>query len=423
MLSTSIVLISVFVIVGQILLNFTENQLFKAFDRSLKSRAEFLISRVDVSPYVILPPITADEKMLINYQYFDTTNQIFKSADFPDSNSGTFNNYRFITVFQNDDDNEQTQIQLTLALPIKQLQSDLDHIKNIFLICFLCSLMLVFVAVYFVSTWFLKPIRNITNKASKIVSTDTIEELPLPNNKDELFVLTNTINNMLIRIKENGQLQKNFFASAAHELRTPLAVMKTGIEVNISNPKLSEETKSYFEEYLQEINRISRLLEDFLLISRSETGNIPVLIQEINFTQLIYETIEKLKSFCDEYEIKIEIHLNENQDIIVNSDLRKLEHVLLNLMENAIKYAKTSTAVKVYINQNQNEWICEIENITDKHTGETQSLLEAFYRGNPLKEGHGLGLWISNQLAKIVGSTISISWSEFVFKATLKMPK
>jgi two-component system, OmpR family, heavy metal sensor histidine kinase CusS len=102
----------------------------------------------------------------------------------------------------------------------------------------------------------------------------------------------------------------------------------------------------------------------------------------------------------------------------VLTDVVKLEHVLLNLIENAVKYAVAGTVVTVELIA-LSGWEIRIQNRTMQATGPTPELIQAYFRADPFKAGHGLGLWISHRLTTLLGGTLLLDWQDFTFTSTV----
>jgi signal transduction histidine kinase len=243
----------------------------------------------------------------------------------------------------------------------------------------------------------------------------------LPAVQDELYQLTATINKMLADIKQNDEVQQNFFAAAAHELRTPVAVLKTGAEVNLQNPNMPPLAKEFIHQQLDELNSVARLLEDFLVISKNNKGFAVANYSNINIARLIQNCLVKLKPIIVEYGVNITFTDTENIGTAIVSDENMLEHIVINLCENAIKYAAVGSTVLIAVMYNNGRNTLTVKNRTVEEQGDTQILLKPFYQGNPFKRGNGLGLWISSQLSQAIGATMAIAWHNYEFTAAIEL--
>ncbi|MEK7433875.1 MAG: HAMP domain-containing sensor histidine kinase [Cyanobacteriota bacterium] len=278
------------------------------------------------------------------------------------------------------------------------------EINILFYILFLSNISSIIIASlisYFLAGFLLKPINNIIKTARTITASPKMEFIQVFETNDEIQMLSETINDMLKRIENSLNEQNNFFASASHELKTPLTILKTEIEVNLKNTYLNNEFKSFLSSQLEEINRLNRLIEDFLLISQLNNKSLTLRLKKESLDEIIFEVIRKVKNILNLSGLKLNLELSEEiDDFNINCDKDKLISVFINLVENAIKYASKETEIKIIIKEDNinNQFIIEIINKIDNPINNIEKLTDQFYRSDVLKNGYGLGLWISNKL-------------------------
>lgn len=419
-LAITIVFASITLIIGWLVLTRAEANLQHAFDRTSQTRADWLLSLVSVDP-VILPLPTATEQMRVVYQTYGHRHELFRSPAFPTANATTFSIYRTTVARSSVDQFPNGQVSLTLCVPDARLRQDIRQLRWVFGLGWLLSLAMAFVGGYVVAGWLLKPIQRIIHRANAINDALSIDSMPLPKSRDELYQLTDTLNRMLARIRENAELQRNFFGAAAHELRTPLTVMKTGLEVTLDIGRLDERTAHFLAGQLDEVSRLNRLVDEFLTLSRPDEGAQFLQSTPTNVTQLIETCVQRLQTMAADYEVTIRFSSSEQIHQPVWIDARKLEQVLLNLLENAIKYAVPGSHITVHWNQ-ADTWSIQIYNQTVRENGPTLDLMQPYFQADPLREGHGLGLWISHRLTALMGGTLQLSWQQFTFTSTLILP-
>lgn len=427
-LAVTVVFAGISLLAGLFMLNRAEKSLRIAFDRAIETRAEWLLSQVNVDP-VLLPLPSESEKMRVSFRNYGQHRELFRSPGFPDAaGRGMDRNqqqrsYRSITV-------EVTPVQfpgglvtLSLGVPDDSLTQDNIHLRWVFGLSWLISLGLAFGCGYIVAGWLLKPIQTIVNQASQITNTTTIESIALPNTRDELYQLTDTLNQMLSRIQESAELQRNFFGAAAHELRTPLSVMKTGLEVTLNSNQVDSQARQFLTGQLDEVRRLHRLLDEFLTLSRPDNRPYSFNPSAIDLSETIKKCLAQLESVVADYDV--DIQLTEENPLLKESiwiDGTKLEHVLLNLLENAIKYAQANSVITVQLSWKETPTI-QIENQTMQESGAVADLMQPYFRADPLKEGHGLGLWVSYRLTTLLGGQLYLRWEDFTFSSTLFLPQ
>jgi signal transduction histidine kinase len=407
---------------GYLMLSRAEAGMQRAFDRVAQTRAEWLMTLVSVDPVVI--PLPAEtERMQISYGSYNQNRELFRSPDFPDSLQGDPNkpSYRFNTVHGTSNQAPEGQLTLTLAVPDKSLQQDIGRLRWVFALSWLLSLALAFGAGYGVAGWLLRPIQRIVKQVDTINSTSTIDPIELPKTRDELYQLTDTLNRMLARIRESIEGQRHFFGAAAHELRTPLTVMKTGLEVTIHRAQTDAQTTTFLAGQLDEVSRLTRLINEFLTLSQPENVAPLLKITSVDLPVLIDRCLAQLASLTAEYEVTAVFERPDFSDAVLQTDALKLEHILLNLIENAVKYAVSGSIVTVSLLQSDT-WVVQIQNRTLRESGPTLDLWQPYFRADPMKEGHGLGLWITHRLTTLLGGTLKLDWQSATFTSELILP-
>ena len=426
-LAVTAVFAGVSLLAGWLMLARAEESLQTAFDRAVQTRAEWLLSLVSVDP-VVLPLPTETERMRVVYQAYGRSRELFRSPGFPNQSAPRrykvphFYSYRAVTNLITTDQGPDGRISLTLAVPDSSLRQDIQQLRWVFGLGWLLSLLLAFGAGYVVAGWLLRPIQAIVDQANAISQATDSSRITLPKSQDELYQLTDTLNRMLARIRENIDLQRNFFGAAAHELRTPLTVMKTGFEVTIDEKQADREMKLFLESQLDEVNRLTRLVDEFLTLSRPEELAQPLKTTAINVPAFVQVCLTQLTTLSADYEVGLQVRMPESVDKLLVTDAIKLEHILLNLLENAIKYAVAGSVVLVEV-QYLSGWLIRVQNQTTRETGPTLDLLQPYFRADPLKEGHGLGLWISHQLTTLLNGRLYINWHNFTFTSELILPE
>ena len=425
-LAVALVFAGVSLLAGWLMLIRAETSLQTAFDRATQTRAGWLLSLVSVEP-VILPLPTEAERMRVLYQTYGQTRQLFQSPGFPGSKRPTrkgprwLRSFRSVTVQSTNEQLPDGRLILTLAVPDTTLRQDINQLRWVFGLGWLISLILAFGGGYVVAGWLLKPIQSIINQANKIDNTVSVARLALPDTQDELYQLTDTLNRMLNRIQESAELQRNFFGAAAHELRTPLTVMKTGLEVTLGGTDVNERMKPFLAGQLDEVSRLARLLDEFLTLSRPDNAPQTLKTTAVDLPDLLKNCFAKLATVAADYAVTMQIEFGAQPVKSLQTDAVKVEHIILNLLENAIKYAVSGSVVTVSLRQSES-WIVELRNQTARETGPVLDLMQPYFRADLFKEGHGLGLWISHRLTTLLGGELRLSWQDYSFTSTLILP-
>lgn len=285
-------------------------------------------------------------------------------------------------------------------------------LKNILLISFPIIVVLLFVFARFFAGRSIKPVSAIIETSSLITKDNLNTRIPLPTNKDELYILSENINNLLDRIENAVKREKQFTSDASHELRTPLAVIKGTLEVLIRKPRTAEEYNEKINYCIKEVDRINNLVDQLLLLARFENQKQNFKREEIFLDALILDTVSRFSSQLKEKEISIKTNLE--QDCVINSDNYLVAIIFNNLLSNAIKYSKQKGNITINLNKKKNQIVAEIiDNGVGISKEDLDKIFNSFFRSNSSKhpeiKGTGIGLSIVKRLCDILGMKISIT--------------
>jgi signal transduction histidine kinase len=182
----------------------------------------------------------------------------------------------------------------------------------------------------------LKPLRDLTEKAEVIGRKELGERLPVSPTADELERLTHSLNRMIDRLEEALAHNHRFSADASHELRTPLTIMRGELEELLGLPDLPSQAVENLVSTLDEIERMSCIVSSLMTITRLDVGGERMAIQPVSLTVLARTTSEQMRLLA--VERGFELKFAATTDIWVNADPMRLKQVLVNLIDNAIKY-------------------------------------------------------------------------------------
>ena len=312
--------------------------------------------------------------------------------------------------------NNKIQGYLLVALSTAEENDILNSLSKILFILFPIVLLTLFFISQFIAGKSIKPINNIIVISETINKNNLSTRLPLPKNKDELFVLSNTINNLLDRIANTIEREKQFTSDASHELRTPLAVIKGTLEVLIRKPRNTEEYQSKINLCISEIDRMNNLVDQLLLLARLENQKLFLRIEKHNINDIINEVINQFSNELQKQQITIIFDCNS--PYFINSDKYLLSIILHNLISNAIKYSKIKSSITISIEHIDNKTLIKIE---DHGIGianeEIEKVFNAFYRTNFTSNhtkigGIGLGLSIAKRLCDVLNIDLKLSSEE-----------
>ena len=284
-------------------------------------------------------------------------------------------------------------------------------LKNILLITFPLILILLFLIARFFAGRSIKPVRTIIETSSQITKDNLQTRIPLPQNKDELYVLSENINNLLSRIENAIDREKQFTSDASHELRTPLAVIKGTMEVLIRKPRNQQEYEEKILFCISEVDRLNHMVDQLLLLARFENQKQNVKQETIYLNALVLDNLTRFSEKSESKKLKIKTQFSEDYYLI--SDNYLVSIIISNLISNAIKYSNPNGEIAIELGKTSD---VVTFSITDYGVGiaknDLDKIFNSFYRSDvsnhPEIKGTGLGLSIVKRLCDLLRIKISV---------------
>ena len=289
--------------------------------------------------------------------------------------------------------------------------NQLNLLRNYSIIGICCLMILGGVSIYFLSRKMLKPVDRVSSLAARISSTNLKERINYAGPDDEIKRLADTFDGMLGRLENSFESQKQFIQDASHELRTPIAIAQTNIEVLEMDDKVTVKDYERLMNILKmNLERMSTLSEKLLLLSESEQGKANWSTVEL--APLLTELTTEFKTKAGESGINLELATIE-QSIPVFGDAFRLKQAFVNLIDNAIKYNRPGGEVKISASADDAQVVVEIkDNGIGISQSDQQRIFERFYRVDKSRSraqgGSGLGLAIVKKITEEHGGTISV---------------
>lgn len=304
-----------------------------------------------------------------------------------------------------------------VAMSLDDATMILTNLKNILLIAFPLILVVLFLIARLIAGRSIKPVTSIIETSSTITRDNLSSRIQLPNNKDELYTLSETINDLLDRIENAIKREKQFTSDASHELRTPLAVIKGTMEVLIRKPREKQEYEEKINFCIKEVDRLNNLVDQLLLLARFENQKQNIRNEQVYLNSLILDTIARFSVKIKEK--KITIVANFQEDYYIKSDTYLVSIILSNIISNAIKYSNKSGKIDVELKKDKENVYCSI---SDNGIGivaeDLEKIFNSFYRSDvsnhPEIKGTGLGLSIVERLCNLLKIDIDITSEEDV---------
>lgn len=308
--------------------------------------------------------------------------------------------------------NKEKRGYLMIAMSLSDSKKVLDKLFDVMSIAFPVILLLLFFLARFFAGRSIQPINSIIGTANSITKDHLKARIPLPQNKDELYVLSQTINNLLERIEATIQREKQFTSDASHELRTPLTVIKGTLEVLIRKPRDTSEYHEKINYCISEVDRLNRLVDQLLLLARFENQRQQLKIEKVLFNDVISETI---LHFSNELKVKnCSISVSLSKEFYIKTDAHLLSIVLSNLVSNAIKYSRNDSKIEIIAKEKLEHFeFLIIDNGIGIAAHDLENVFEQFFRSkealNSEVKGIGLGLSIVKKITELLNITITVS--------------
>ena len=313
-----------------------------------------------------------------------------------------------------------------------QFEQEIQETKEDFLLRSVIATMIIIllssVCTYFLTKKTLMPLQKLTSEVSQIQAQNLSTQLTVPNSKDEIAQLTSSFNEMLTRLDNAFSTQKQFSANAAHELRTPLAVLQTNLEVfeKKQEPEMVE-YRQLFTMIKEQTARLSQLVGT--LLDMTNLKSVP-RTDHVSLEELVDEVFCDLDPVAEKAGISIHFDDSSSQDLYtdvhtpdasaLNNNIRNItgSYVLLyravyNLVENAIKYNRPNGSVTVSVKEKNGQAMILVKDTGIGISPENQKkIFDPFFRVDKSRSramgGAGLGLALVDSIAKEHGGTVKV---------------
>ncbi|MCX5687348.1 MAG: ATP-binding protein [Candidatus Omnitrophica bacterium] len=247
----------------------------------------------------------------------------------------------------------------------------------------------------------LNPVDRIIKDIHQITAQNLKKRTSIPDTNDEISRLADTFNDMLARLEYAFFSQRKFIEDLAHELKTPLAILKGEIEVALKKIRSKEEYENILKSSIEEINRISSIVENLLIFARFENDTVMLETKTLDITILLKSVVDDIKILAMQKNIKMSI--KEQEKIVISGDADKLKRLFLNILDNAIKYNPQGGKVNISITKKNDSVHIRV---SDTGIGIPEKdichIFDRFYQVD--KSGHqsgfGLGLSIARSIAE-----------------------
>ena len=265
----------------------------------------------------------------------------------------------------------------------------------------------------------LAPVVAMSSQASRIGAENLYQRLNVENPRDELGHLAGSFNELLDRLSQSFERQRRFVADASHELRTPVAILCGEAEVALSKQeRTQQEYRESLEILRQEAKRLKHIVEDLFTLARADAGQYPLAITDFYLDELVEECSRNVRTLAAAR--KIALSCEAEGELPIRADEPLLRRMLLNLLDNAIKYTPEGGWVSLRCNEENGQYRLTVEDSGPGISAELQCrIFERFFRGDKARSrsdnnssgGAGLGLAIALWIAGAHGGKLDLTHS------------
>ncbi len=304
---------------------------------------------------------------------------------------------------------------LLLVSPVQEIMQNLYQLQDQMVLIFAAIALTSLICAWVFSRVITRPIAGLNRGIQKMSKGDFSARVKV-RGSGEMKQLARAFNSMSEKLETLDQSRNQFVSNASHELKTPLATMKIMIESLIYQPDMDKNLRTEFmTDINNEIDRLSAIVSDLLTLVQMDSQNVKLTRENLSIAQLIKENAHRLQPIANQKGQKIVLQLQDSCDIY--ADKSKLNQVIYNLMENAVKYTQASGVIRVTL---QRQGRNAIFRVSDNGPGIPKEnlphIFDRFYRVDKArsreKGGTGLGLSIVHQLVLLHGGSINVESEE-----------
>ena len=308
-------------------------------------------------------------------------------------------------------DQEGKQYLIEAGTPYEQVQGVLHELLFSLAIALPLMVGVAFGGGYLLMRKAVRPLNEIANTAEIITSRNLNERLPVVPTGDEIEMLAVSLNRMMARLEESFHHINRFSADASHEIRTPLAIIRGELENAHLATDMSPELRETVRSALEEAERLSRIVEQLLEISRLEAGETLVDRTRFDFSEMIRTTVDQMRLLAEEK--RLVLVFESAQPLEIEGDRMRLKQIVVNLVDNAIKYTPECGSVFVSSFAMNGNAVLEVADTGFGVPAESAPhIFDRFYRVDKARSrqlgGTGLGLAIVKSICLAYGGSIAL---------------
>jgi heavy metal sensor kinase len=299
---------------------------------------------------------------------------------------------------------------ILLMLDLAPIDAQVQVLRRNLLIALPLILLFAAGSGYFLAGRALRPVIQIATQARHIEAHALEQRLEVASPHDEFGQLAKVLNDLFSRLENAFRQQRQFLSDAAHELRTPAAILLSQADVALEKPRTADENADTLRAMRVETERLGTLVDDLLLMARAEASQLPLEREPVDLVETIDESCREMRPLAQRK--NLELRWTVGEEVNVGGDARLLRRAVVNLLANAIRYTPAGGVISIAVRCAGN--IVSVE-VRDTGMGVPEKdlprIFDRFYRGKAgpasFQEGAGLGLAIVRMIAELHGGGIT----------------
>jgi signal transduction histidine kinase len=268
---------------------------------------------------------------------------------------------------------------------------------------------------YWLAGTSMRPVERIMDEVEAISDGRSLHRrLAVPVSGDEMARLALTVNGMLARLEQSFASLHRFTADASHELKTPLMVLRAGVERALVHPGVPSEILQSLDEVLAQINQMTEMVENLLTLARADEGRAPLAVEDSDLRDLVLDVAETAGILGEEAGVTA-VHSVPETPVRLAVDRHRIREMLLNIVTNAIKYTPQGGTVSLGLEEKDDAVVFTVRDSgIGIAAGDLPHIFERFWRADPARSrtgdrpGIGLGLAITKWIVEAHGGSITV---------------
>ncbi len=292
-------------------------------------------------------------------------------------------------------ENNEISYIVEVASPLTHVNNALNRLKLLlFLLLPVTVIITGLLAVEFLASMTLRPLKDMILTVQGITAEHMEQRLSLPPAKDEIRKLAETFNEMLDKVERSFSSQRQLIHDVSHEMRTPLTILRGELDVALKRDRSPDQYRETLHSNLEEIKKISRILDDLLVMARLESEEQAMNKERAGLVDLVRDTLGDIVVLARQKDI--EVTFTFGQEICMPLDREKMRRAIINLLDNAVKYTPAGGRIEVSISQNPETALVKV---SDTGIGispdDLPHIFDRFFRTEKSRSGQGFGLGLS----------------------------